>query len=581
MTDELIATDAIMVAAVTQDRIAECLSKSQSFLVEAGAGAGKTTSLIDALRNVQAAPPKELRNGRRVACITFTNVAKNQILARIDSDRMFFVATIHEFFWSVIQPFQKEIRALLDPEKFEKAFQKAEMDHFSDQKVEYSRGYRRISESVISLHHDDVPVLAAALLSQPKFLTLLKSSYPIVLIDEYQDTNDSLAQAIVTHCIVPAKGPMFGFFGDDWQQIHPGSVGRIDPERVEVISKGTNFRSSAPVVRVLNAMRPDLPQALPSVKDEGETLVFHTDDWHEGRVPGPHTQNDLNKDLVDFALERVRRTLTENGWDLSPSKTKTLILTHKSIAARQGYAEIEDIFENNDEFAKLENPVLRFLVENVEVARAQFELGNTGRVLEALGVSRPNVRNQADKAQLHRALSEVVKAAASGTVGTVLALLRKEPLALPTDVRIRLDELANSKSDEERSTRLTELEMLLGVGYGEITALREYVTHHSPFETEHGVKGAQFDNVIVLLGGGWNQYNFPRFLSYAGDPNKVLKKHADGYRRARNLFYVCASRPTTNLAILFTQQLDAEAHRTLESWFGFPNVHALAVPPTL
>lgn len=581
MGTELVSTDALQVAAAAQDHIAECLSASRNFLVEAGAGAGKTESLIKALRFLQSSPPRALQSGQRIACITFTNVAKDEILTRTDSDPRFFVATIHEFFWSVIQPFQNELRALLDPGKFAVALEKANIDSFSDQKIEYSRGYRRVTESVVSLHHDDVPEMAARLLSRPKFVIRLKSEYPIVLIDEYQDTNSVLAEAIVTHCIAAANGPVFGFFGDDWQQIHTGSVGQISHDNLEVIPKGTNFRSTEPVVRVLNAIRPELPQALPSAKGEGESLVFHTDLWLSGRQLGPHTQDDLNPEMVDLALKRVREQLSQNGWDLSPEKTKTLILTHKSIAARQGYPQIENIFEHNDDFAKLDNPILRFLVEDVEVALWHFEAGHTGQVFEALGMKHPELRHAADKAELRGALNQVAMETKIGTVGSVLALLAEDPLDLPPDVRKRLDELNDLDQYTERSPRQVELEALLGVQYREIVALSDYLSHHSPYETKHGVKGAQFENVLVLLGGGWNQYNFPRFLSHARDPSRVPVKQQKGYRRARNLFYVCASRPTKNLALLFTQQLGAEAHSVLESWFGARNVHPLTAPPTL
>ncbi|HJX79388.1 UvrD-helicase domain-containing protein [Glutamicibacter sp.] len=581
MSTELVATDALQVAAAAQYRIADCLSRSRNFLVEAGAGAGKTESLIEALRFLRSSPPKVLQRGRRVACITFTNVAKKEILARTDSDPRFFVATIHEFFWSVIQPFQNELREMLDPEKFEKALQKSEIENFSDQKVEYSLGYRQVNESIISIHHDDVPALAAQLLSRPKFVTRLKSEYPIVLIDEYQDTNGVLAKAIVAHCITPAKGPVFGFFGDVWQQIHPDSVGQISHNNLEVITKGTNFRSGEPVVRALNAMRPELIQALPSTKVEGGTHVFHTDQWLSGRVSGPHTQNDLNPELVDLALEKVHELLKKDGWDFSPDKTKTLILTHKSIAARQGYPQIENIFKNSDDFAKLKNPILRFLVEDVKVALDYFSAGHTGQVFEALGMKRPELRRASDKAHLRDALLQVMNETKTGTVGTVLTLLNDDPLDLPADVRQRLNELADLGEDEERSPRQVELETLLGVNYREIGALSEYIGHHSPYETKHGVKGSQFENVLILLGGGWNMYNFPRFLAYASDPSEVTKAHQAGYSRARNLFYVCASRPKTNLALLFTQQLNPAAHDVLESWFGAGNVHSLASPETI
>lgn len=578
MNEKSVETNAEELADAAQARISECLTLQKSFLVQAGAGAGKTESLVKALRSLQVTAPGSLPRGQRIACITYTNIAKREIRERIGDDPRFFIATIHEFFWSVLQPFQSEMRMSLDVHRFEKALTKAGLGGISDQRVEYSRGYRRVSESVISLDHDDVPSLAASLLARPKFATLLKSLYPIVLIDEYQDTDKSLADAILEHCIGPAVGPVFGLFGDDWQQIHPRTVGLVSHENLEVIPKATNFRSGGPIVNVLNAMRPSLPQALPSRKGEGATLVFHTDSWQTGRVAGSQMQGDLDAEFVDLALRQVRDSLVIDGWDLSPDRTRTLILTHKAIAARQGYPEIARILKHNDDFAKLEHPVIRFLVENVEQARTLFSAGNVGRAFEALGMRRPYVHSSTEKAHLSALLRSVEEAAQTGTIGSMLSIFYTEPLSLPGDVQRRLAEVTELGDGNERSQSEDELEQLLNVRFDEIIALRDFISHHSPYETKHGVKGAQFENVVVLLGGGWNHYNFPRFLAYAADPSRIPKKDQAGYMRARNLFYVCASRPEKNLALLFTQELSAEAHQVLNSWFGAHNVRSLAAP---
>ncbi len=49
---------------------------------------------------------------------------------------------------------------------------------------------------------------------------------------------------------------------------------------------------------------------------------------------------------------------------------------------------------------------------------------------------------------------------------------------------------------------------LHGTPYSEVQALCRYLDGHSPFETKHGVKGAQFENVLVVVGRGWSKYNF-------------------------------------------------------------------------
>ena len=64
------------------------------------------------------------------------------------------------------------------------------------------------------------------------------------------------------------------------------------------------------------------------------------------------------------------------------------------------------------------------------------------------------------------------------------------------------------EAGEDMPRALKELGDLRAVPYQEIVALCRYLSGHSPFETKHGVKGAEFENVIVVVGRGWNLYNF-------------------------------------------------------------------------
>ncbi len=102
-------------------------------------------------------------------------------------------------------------------------------------------------------------------------------------------------------------------------------------------------------------------------------------------------------------------------------------------------------------------------------------------------------------------------------------------------------------------------------------ALAAFINGHTPFSTKHGVKGAEFENVLVVFGRGWNNYNFDQMLQWA---NTGIASGKEGtFARNRNLFYVVCSRPRTRLALLFTQELsDPEALQTLGEWFGDDNI---------
>ena len=82
-----------------------------SFVVVAGAGSGKTTSLVKALAHLSTTRAAELRRrGQRIACITYTDVAVGEIWGDVGNDTLFHVSTIHSFLWTVVSPFQQDLR---------------------------------------------------------------------------------------------------------------------------------------------------------------------------------------------------------------------------------------------------------------------------------------------------------------------------------------------------------------------------------------------------------------------------------------------------------------------------------------
>jgi DNA helicase II / ATP-dependent DNA helicase PcrA len=125
---------------------------------------------------------------------------------------------------------------------------------------------------------------------------------------------------------------------------------------------------------------------------------------------------------------------------------------------------------------------------------------------------------------------------------------------------------------------LTELQNLHGVSYKEIIALRAYLDGYSPFETNHGVKGAEFENVLVVVGRGWSRYNFGEMLEWATRGAVVPLRNVDKFEQNRNLMYVACSRPKIRLAVMFTQLLSAQALATASYWFGATNVRSLSQP---
>ncbi|WP_458366937.1 UvrD-helicase domain-containing protein [Burkholderia pseudomallei] len=60
----------------------------------AGAGSGKTTSLVKALTHLAQTRRRELKmRGQRIACITYTEVATKEISGDVGDDGLFHVST--------------------------------------------------------------------------------------------------------------------------------------------------------------------------------------------------------------------------------------------------------------------------------------------------------------------------------------------------------------------------------------------------------------------------------------------------------------------------------------------------------
>ena len=166
-------------------------------------------------------------------------------------------------------------------------------------------------------------------------------------------------------------------------------------------------------------------------------------------------------------------------------------------------------------------------------------------------------------------MSQLEKLRNEGTVGEVIKHLQttRRP-RIPDAIEKLEQELENfDREGEDLPRRLAELEGLHGIPYSEVQALSRYLDGHSPFETKHGVKGAQFENVLVVVGRGWSKYNFVEMLENA-NLQAVPATKLDKFERNRNLFYVACSRPKTRLAVLFTQVVSPPASATLHQWFG-------------
>ncbi|MFM5379326.1 UvrD-helicase domain-containing protein [Aeromonas dhakensis] len=118
-------------AQVTQT-LFDTIDRNDSFIFSAGAGSGKTYALIECLKYILRNNFERLRNNnQQMVCITYTNVAVNEIRTRLGNSDTIIVSTIHEMLWSIIQRFQSEL-VLIHLSKISSELEKLDAELSSD-----------------------------------------------------------------------------------------------------------------------------------------------------------------------------------------------------------------------------------------------------------------------------------------------------------------------------------------------------------------------------------------------------------------------------------------------------------------
>lgn len=575
MTKTSIADAAVLAAEQALDKLRNCLDSERSFLLEAGAGSGKTHSLGIALEHlIEKRGAALLRRHQRVACITYTKVARDEIERRIDHHPAVHCATIHSLCWSLISGMQSALRQeLFAIGKWAERI--AEHGEIGGRTIRYEFGIPAIREDEILLHHDDVIELSVALLRHEKFRARLRDSYPVLFVDEYQDTEAELAHSLFSAYLDHDGSALLGLFGDSWQQIYRKSCGHFEHPALEVIPLKSNFRSDQAIVEVLNRVRPKLSQAARDATIRGSVGVYYTNSWIGERRSGQHWKGDLPAEVARTKLADLRGRLASAGWDVSPEQTKILMLTHGVLASQLGYPNLVAAFRYNDSFAKKEDPHIAFFADVLEPTLRAFESKKFGEMFHALNLQGPKIRSRADKREWTDLFETLLQLRVEGTVGEMMSHLESSRfIAIPHRLQRRRERLVNATSEEVAESRtLREVSNLYAVAYREVVALVDFLNEQSLFSTKHGVKGAQFENVLVVFGRGWNHYNFNQMLEWGAKGTPAAREQS--FVRNRNLFYVVCSRAKMRLALLFTQELSSTALCQLAEWFGEEAIEAI------
>jgi DNA helicase-2/ATP-dependent DNA helicase PcrA len=598
--------------------ILDCIAATppQSFIVTAGAGSGKTTSLIKALeRVIERHGRTMLMKRQRVACITYTEVAANEIREDVAAENLVHISTIHSFYWTIASAFQADIKAwvlkslqehldgLVNKVFSPKVLQKTKDKNNKDQ-VRYQKYLEAVSKTpsfrygVASdyedgvLGHEDILKLCNYLLQhKPLFRRVVALNFPFVFIDESQDTFPEVVESFRMLEAQMRDRFCLGFFGDPMQKIYLRGAGKIGIEEGwKAITKPENFRSAQSILRVANAIRKE-GDGLQQVRGLHE-IVDGVPQPVEGTARIFVLPNTGNRQA---ALSQLRAWSAaangDDGWLKPDDAVKILVIVHRIAAKQLGwpgiYSALNDQAPTSFKQGLLDGtcwPVRQLLGFVVPLIQAVDRMDE----FEAMKILREHCprlqRSGSARGSISTVLKEVRGATfalqglirqPAATLGSVVAHLRETQL-LTLDPRLEralglgagVDDEAAVNTEAEAyggedgtgSSAATELSVakLLHCPAAELLPYALYVAEDSPFATQHGVKGAQFDRVLVVMDeeeSDYNLYNYEKVLSEkqaSVDDRKAFETGNDNtWSRTLRLLYVCCTRAKRSLALAF------------------------------
>lgn len=598
--------------------IAQCVTASppRSFFLFAGAGSGKTRSLVEALRVIKVKVAEQFRlHGRQVGVITFTNKACDEIKRRLEYDALFTVSTIHSFAWLLITGLNNDIREWLrgnleaeiadieDKERKGRSGTKASQDR---QDAIASKKERLLSldriktftynpdgdnpESNALNHAEVIKIISTFLSEKPLMREILVNRFPILLVDESQDTDKSLMEALFFTEEKQVRKFSLGIIGDMMQRIY--MAGKLDlgnnlPERWATPKKLMNHRSGSRIVKLINKIREPV---------DGQTQCPRADRG-EGFVRLFIVPIDIpdKPDKENAVCQRMAELTGDDGWKEPEKGVKTLILEHHMAAKRLGFLPmwqaLHGVSHLQTGLRDGSLPPLRFFSHTILPLIRSHQQGDRFGVASVVRSQSPFLDRRGMKAcgedQLAQiaaakrgveALTDLWNHGSSPTFLDVLYCVRNTRLfTIPEAIRTFLAS-GDEDSDEERQAKEYETDEIvawrsfLETPFTQIEPYSQYIQGESAYDTHQGIKGLEFPRVCVIMDDSESRgfmFSYEKLFGAKAESSRSDPSQEKSADRTRRLFYVTCSRAEDSLALIAYSENPQKVreHAINEGWF--------------
>jgi DNA helicase II / ATP-dependent DNA helicase PcrA len=544
------------------------LNNPTSFFLNAGAGAGKTRSLVNLLVNISKNNGDYLKKtNKKIAVITYTKVASEEIISRTPENTMFDISTIHSYVWNLIKGYNqnikeallyfcdKELETYLSKEKLTKS-QEAKLKTIHQKKNEiaekeffnYSPETSRNEKGSLT-HSEVLKVFCFLMNSNELFKEIVCSKYPIILIDECQDTNKEVLEAFLH--LNKRKKICLGLFGDIMQRVYlDGKADLIDSlNGLEMPEKKVNWRSYGRIVEFTNNLRKDI--------DNLEQEVCVEERANKGLlriclVGHELTRNKVEEEILKKIGEQVISGNVDNEY--APYK---LVLEHRLAAERNNFLKLFDAFKSGKDTGRTlegesrEHTFLKQIVIPLYQAWKAKDDFNLNRILKENSKRFEELnQNNTDAYSLLTEIGNDFKTLLEAfnndaTVGSVCEAI------LETDLFDIPDKLRNDYQEE------TGWKLAFEADFNELVSFYQYIDGVTDIITQQGSKGLEYKHVQVIIddySAKGHLFSYEKLFGVKNKTKTDLENEAQGkdttLHKTNRLFYVACSRAIKSLVLI-------------------------------
>lgn len=610
------------------DKIIECLDlkNPRSFFLYAGAGSGKTRSLVKALKTLKDKIGYEmLVEKRQIAVITYTNAACDEILRRMDYHPLYAISTIHSFAWDLIKPYYRDIKGWLIKESNEKisGLQLKQITGrpgtkaYIDRQKEIERHNKRLKDiekikkftynpngeniGKGSLNHSEVIKMSAHFIeNKPVMQDLIINKYPIFLIDESQDTKAEFIDALMKVQHNKNSSFILGLFGDTMQRIYLDGKEKLSeniPTDWEKPCKVMNHRSQKRIVDLINDIRFDVDrqkQQPRSDKMGGIVRLFIC-------------ENTNNKDTAEKKVMKLMSHEANDPLWNSYSDCKILTLEHHMASRRLGFSNFFDPLYQVDSYKTglLDGSMagIRFFTKLILPLVQAYKENNSFNIAKIIRSYSPifnDAKNNITIKEIRLAkqctngLLDLWKENEPTCIDILQCVSKNMLFEIPSDLyaitsrSIQEQEIVDKNpmphsqendvtKDDKDILRINAWDNALKAKFTEVERYYHYINGEANFGTHQGVKGLEFPRVMVIIDDDEAKgflFNYNKLFGLAEKSETDIRNEQQGrettIERTKRLFYVACSRAEESLAITYyTQSVEeAKSHILKSGWFS-------------